>query len=256
MVLHQAPRAWYETLSTYLLDKGFQRGQINKTLFIKRVKGDILLVQVYVDDIILDPLRRVYYELCEALPSHTKFHHLMLWKRKSLETLKGQPKLGLWYHKDSPFDLETYTDSDYAGDSLDRKSTTGGLAMECLISERCFDILRLEWVENAKDESRLPLELQLLRVQGRHEHDMEPNFEFTALEEVYTTEKGVSTAEPVSTAGASVSTTSFSPKTRLKLMKKKGRGLLGYKKKQALSILKNGRTFKLELKLMKNLLRD
>ncbi|GKE15572.1 putative ribonuclease H-like domain-containing protein, partial [Tanacetum coccineum] len=50
--LHQAPRAWYETLSTYLLDNGFQRGQIDKTLFIKRVKGDILLVQVYVDDII------------------------------------------------------------------------------------------------------------------------------------------------------------------------------------------------------------
>ncbi|GJY80001.1 retrovirus-related pol polyprotein from transposon TNT 1-94, partial [Tanacetum coccineum] len=36
--LHQAPRAWYETLSTYLLDNGFQRGQIDKTLFIKRVK--------------------------------------------------------------------------------------------------------------------------------------------------------------------------------------------------------------------------
>ncbi|GJW56860.1 putative ribonuclease H-like domain-containing protein [Tanacetum coccineum] len=50
--LHQAPRAWYETLSTYLLDNGFQRGQIDKTLFIKRVKSDILLVQVYVDDII------------------------------------------------------------------------------------------------------------------------------------------------------------------------------------------------------------
>ncbi|GKC97246.1 retrovirus-related pol polyprotein from transposon TNT 1-94, partial [Tanacetum coccineum] len=42
--LHQAPRAWYETLSTYLLDNGFHRGQIDKTLFIKRVKGDILLV--------------------------------------------------------------------------------------------------------------------------------------------------------------------------------------------------------------------
>ncbi|GJY70999.1 putative ribonuclease H-like domain-containing protein [Tanacetum coccineum] len=51
--LHQAPRAWYETLSTYLLDNEFQRGKINKTLFIKRYKGDILLVQVYVDDIIL-----------------------------------------------------------------------------------------------------------------------------------------------------------------------------------------------------------
>ncbi|GJR65673.1 putative reverse transcriptase domain-containing protein [Tanacetum coccineum] len=48
--LHQAPRAWYETLSTYLLDNGFKRGQIDKTLIIKRVKGDILLVQVYVDD--------------------------------------------------------------------------------------------------------------------------------------------------------------------------------------------------------------
>ncbi|GJR46113.1 retrovirus-related pol polyprotein from transposon TNT 1-94 [Tanacetum coccineum] len=44
--LHQAPRAWYETLSTYLLDNGFQRGNIDKTLFIRRDKGDILLVQV------------------------------------------------------------------------------------------------------------------------------------------------------------------------------------------------------------------
>ncbi|GKA20374.1 putative ribonuclease H-like domain-containing protein [Tanacetum coccineum] len=44
--LHQAPRDWYETLSTYLLDNGFQIGQIDKTLFIKRVKGDILLVQI------------------------------------------------------------------------------------------------------------------------------------------------------------------------------------------------------------------
>ncbi|GJW44298.1 retrovirus-related pol polyprotein from transposon TNT 1-94 [Tanacetum coccineum] len=40
--LHQAPRAWYETFSTYLLDNGFQRGKIDKTLFIKRDKGDIL----------------------------------------------------------------------------------------------------------------------------------------------------------------------------------------------------------------------
>nr|GEU38660.1 hypothetical protein [Tanacetum cinerariifolium] len=40
--------------------------------------------------------------------------------------LKGQPKLGLWYPKDSPFDLVAYTDSDYARASLDTKSTTGG----------------------------------------------------------------------------------------------------------------------------------
>nr|GFD08261.1 retrovirus-related Pol polyprotein from transposon TNT 1-94 [Tanacetum cinerariifolium] len=40
--------------------------------------------------------------------------------------LKGQPKLGLWYPKVSSFDLEAYSDSDYAGANLDRKSTTGG----------------------------------------------------------------------------------------------------------------------------------
>nr|GEU79843.1 reverse transcriptase [Tanacetum cinerariifolium] len=58
--LHQAPRAWYETLSTYLLDNGFHKGKIDKTLFIKSYKGDILFVQVYVDDIILVQQRRSY----------------------------------------------------------------------------------------------------------------------------------------------------------------------------------------------------
>ncbi|GJR33662.1 putative ribonuclease H-like domain-containing protein [Tanacetum coccineum] len=56
--LHQAPRAWYETLSTYLLDNGFKRGKINKTLFIRKDKGDILLVQVYVDDIIFGSTKK------------------------------------------------------------------------------------------------------------------------------------------------------------------------------------------------------
>ncbi|GJV73698.1 hypothetical protein Tco_1493693 [Tanacetum coccineum] len=45
-----------------------------------------------------------------------------------------------------------------------------------------------------------------VEVQGRHEHDMESDFEFTTAEEIYTVEKEVSTAEPVSTAGVSVST--------------------------------------------------
>ncbi|GKC24648.1 putative ribonuclease H-like domain-containing protein [Tanacetum coccineum] len=44
--------------------------------------------------------------------------------------LKGQPKLGLWYLKDSHFDLVAYTNSDYAGASLDRKSTTGDCKQE------------------------------------------------------------------------------------------------------------------------------
>ncbi|GJU94601.1 putative ribonuclease H-like domain-containing protein, partial [Tanacetum coccineum] len=202
------------------------RGQIDKTLFIKRVKSDILLVQVYVDDIIFGSTKK---ELCTKFEKliHKKFQissmgeltfflglqvtqkddgifiskdkyvdeilkkfgfstmktastpmetlkpllkdenaedvgvHLYrsmigslmyltssrpnikfdvctcarfqvtpkvshLYAVKRIFTyLKGQPKLGLWYPKDSPFDLEAYTDSDYAGASLDNKSTTG-----------------------------------------------------------------------------------------------------------------------------------
>ncbi|GJR87360.1 ribonuclease H-like domain-containing protein [Tanacetum coccineum] len=52
MDLHQAPRAWYATLSTFLEKHGYKRGTIDKTLFIRRNKNDIMLVQVYVDDII------------------------------------------------------------------------------------------------------------------------------------------------------------------------------------------------------------
>ncbi|GKE49573.1 putative ribonuclease H-like domain-containing protein [Tanacetum coccineum] len=60
---------------------------------------------------------------CERLQVNPKSSHLHAVKR-IFRYLKGQPKLGLWYPKDSPFDLVAYTDSDYAGASLDRKSTT------------------------------------------------------------------------------------------------------------------------------------
>ncbi|GKB39753.1 putative ribonuclease H-like domain-containing protein, partial [Tanacetum coccineum] len=213
--LHQAPRAWYETLSTYLLDNGFYRGLIDKTLFIKRVKGDILLVQVYVDDIIFGSTKK---SLCtdfeqimhkrfqiSSMGELTFFLGLQVKQKKDgifisqdkyvgeilkkfsfssirtantpMETnkaltkdkdgedvdihlyrfqvqpkvshlnavkrifryLKGQPKLGLWYPKDSPFILETFSDSDYAGASLDRKSTIGGCQFlgSRLISWQC-----------------------------------------------------------------------------------------------------------------------
>ncbi|GKD36867.1 putative ribonuclease H-like domain-containing protein, partial [Tanacetum coccineum] len=68
--LHQAPKAWYETLSTYMLDNRFQRGTIDKTLFIKRLKGDILLVQVYVDAIIFGSTKK---ELCIAFSNQDKY---------------------------------------------------------------------------------------------------------------------------------------------------------------------------------------
>ncbi|GJS81911.1 putative ribonuclease H-like domain-containing protein [Tanacetum coccineum] len=175
--LHQSSRAWYETLSTYLLDNGFQRGKIENNLFIKRDEGDILLVQVYFDDIIFGSTKKSSCTEFEKM-MHKKFQmsfmgeltfflglqvkqkedgifisqdkymteilkkfgftmsrkQAHLWKPISLCSrikmvkiyLKGQLKLGLWYPKDSPFDLVAYTDSDYARASLDRKSTTGG----------------------------------------------------------------------------------------------------------------------------------
>nr|GEX48662.1 hypothetical protein [Tanacetum cinerariifolium] len=202
--LHQAPRAWYETLAKYLLDNRFCRGKIDQTLFIKRQKEDILLVQVYVDDIIFGSTKK---ELCTEfeVPMHDKVQMssmgelafflglqvkqksngifvsqdkyvdkiLRKFKYKDVKPastpkekallkdsngddvdvhlyrsiivkrifryLKGHPKLGLWYPKDTSFDLVVYTDSDYAGASLDGKSTSGGChVLGCrLISWQC-----------------------------------------------------------------------------------------------------------------------
>ncbi|GJT99450.1 uncharacterized mitochondrial protein-like protein [Tanacetum coccineum] len=75
---------------------------------------------------------------CVRYQVNPKVSHLHAVKRIFIY-LKGQPKLRLWYPKDSPFDLVAYTDSDYAGASLDRKSTTGGCQfLRCrLISWQC-----------------------------------------------------------------------------------------------------------------------
>ncbi|GJS64404.1 putative ribonuclease H-like domain-containing protein [Tanacetum coccineum] len=238
--LHQAPRAWYATLSTFLLKSGYRRGTIDKTLFIKKDKNDIMLVQVYVDDIIFGSTKKSWCDEFEALmksrfqmssmgeltfflglqvkqkedgifisqdkyvaeilkkfdfasvktastPIETqkplvkdeeatdvdvhlyrsmigslmyltasrpdimfavcacsrfqvtpKTSHLNAVKR-IFRYLKGKPKLGLWYPRVSSFDLEAYSDSDYAGANLDRKSTTGGCQFlgRRLISWQC-----------------------------------------------------------------------------------------------------------------------
>lgn len=59
--------------------------------------------------------------------------------KKIFKYIKGQPKLGLWYPKESPFVLEAYSDSDYAGANLDKKSTIGGCQFlgRRLISWQC-----------------------------------------------------------------------------------------------------------------------
>ena len=50
--LKQAPRAWYDRLSSFLLDHGYTRGKVDITLFTKCLNDNLLLVQIYVDDII------------------------------------------------------------------------------------------------------------------------------------------------------------------------------------------------------------
>ncbi|GJY93869.1 uncharacterized mitochondrial protein-like protein [Tanacetum coccineum] len=63
---------------------------------------------------------------CSRFQVTPKTSHLSAVKR-IFRYLKGKPKLGLWYPRVSSFDLESYSDSDYAGANLDRKSTTGGV---------------------------------------------------------------------------------------------------------------------------------
>nr|GEW14450.1 hypothetical protein [Tanacetum cinerariifolium] len=98
--------------------------------------------KVYVDDIIFRSTKKSLCDEFEALMHKRyqmssmeeltfflgiqvtqKLSHLHAVKR-IFRYLKGQPKLGLWYPRDSPFNLESYSDSDYAGANLDRKSIT------------------------------------------------------------------------------------------------------------------------------------
>nr|GEU49079.1 putative ribonuclease H-like domain-containing protein [Tanacetum cinerariifolium]GEU49151.1 putative ribonuclease H-like domain-containing protein [Tanacetum cinerariifolium] len=105
--LYQAPRAW---------------SMIGSLMYLTSSRPDIMFTVC----------------ACARYQVNPKVSHLHAMKR-ILRYLKGQPKLGLWYPKDSSFDLVAYTDSDYAGSSLDKKSTTRGFQfLRCrLISWQC-----------------------------------------------------------------------------------------------------------------------
>nr|GEW50026.1 copia protein [Tanacetum cinerariifolium] len=123
---------------------GYIRGIIDKTLFIKKDKDDIMLVQVYVDDIIFGFTKKSLCDDFEAL-MHKRFQMSSIGEPtfflglQIFRYLKGQPKLGLWYPKDFLFDLEAYSDSVYVGANLNRKSTTRGcqFLIRRLISCQC-----------------------------------------------------------------------------------------------------------------------
>ncbi|GKA70683.1 ribonuclease H-like domain-containing protein [Tanacetum coccineum] len=108
--LKQAPRAWYDELSNFLMSKGFTKGTIDPTLFMIRYGEDILLVKIYVDNIIFRPTEKHLKEV-----------------KRIFRYLKGTINIGLWYPKDSGFELTAFLDVDHAGCIDTRKSTSGGI---------------------------------------------------------------------------------------------------------------------------------
>ncbi|GJV92786.1 hypothetical protein Tco_1540599 [Tanacetum coccineum] len=86
----------------------------------------------------IEDILREKMELVQT-SSDTQKNHLHAVKR-IFRYLKGHPKLGLWYPKESPFDLVAYSDSDYGGASQDRKSTTGGYDNVADLLTKAFDV--------------------------------------------------------------------------------------------------------------------
>nr|GEX61815.1 hypothetical protein [Tanacetum cinerariifolium] len=160
--LHQASRAWYETLANYLLENGFQIGKIDQTLFIKRQKGDILLVQIYVDDIMFGATNK---DLCKSFEKLMKdkfqmssmgeltfFLGLQVKQKKDIIFISQDKyvaeilrKFGLTEGKSASTPIDTEKPLSKDPDDVDvdlhtyRKSTTGGCQfLGCrLISWKC-----------------------------------------------------------------------------------------------------------------------
>nr|GEW30259.1 hypothetical protein [Tanacetum cinerariifolium] len=123
--LHQAPRAWYDTLSKEfkaLMHDKFQMSAMGELTFflglqVLQKKDGIFLSQ---DKYIGDILKKFGYldVRHQVTPKECHLHDV----KRIFRYLKGHPKLGLWYPKESPFDLVAYSDNDYGGATQDRKT--------------------------------------------------------------------------------------------------------------------------------------
>nr|GEU70674.1 putative ribonuclease H-like domain-containing protein [Tanacetum cinerariifolium] len=150
--LHQAPRACYKTLSTYLLDNGFHRANTpmetsNPLLKDENAEDvDVHLYRSMIGSLMYLTSSRpdIMFAVCACARFQVtpKVSHLHAVKR-IFRYLKGQSKLGLWYPKDSPFDLEAYTNSDYAGQTRVANSTTKA---EYVVASNCCG--QLLWIQN------------------------------------------------------------------------------------------------------------
>ncbi|GJZ34225.1 retrovirus-related pol polyprotein from transposon TNT 1-94, partial [Tanacetum coccineum] len=119
--LKQAPRAWYDELSNFLVSNGFSKGSIDPTLFITKHGEDILLVQIYVDDIIFGSTNPKLSKRFGKL-MHSKFDMSMMGELKFF--------LGIQIHQipsDTGFELTAFSDLDHASYLDSCKSTYGGI---------------------------------------------------------------------------------------------------------------------------------
>ncbi|GJR13165.1 retrovirus-related pol polyprotein from transposon TNT 1-94 [Tanacetum coccineum] len=140
--LKQAPKAWYDELSMFLLQNHFFKGTIDPTLFIRLFDNDIL-----VSNYVLEILKKYGMESCDpvgtlmeikdkldldqngspvdATKAKPTEKHLKEVKR-IFSYLWGTVNMGLWYTKDSGFELTEFLDADDAGCTDTFKSTFGG----------------------------------------------------------------------------------------------------------------------------------
>ncbi|KAJ9553412.1 hypothetical protein OSB04_017457 [Centaurea solstitialis] len=136
----QAPRAWYETLSTYLISEGFTRGKIDSTLFVKTYKDHVFLAQIYVDDIIFGSTKAKLCKKFETLKQAQYKMSMMGELTYFLGLQVKQSEKGIFISQASRPDImyATCLCARYQADpkeshmkavkrcKIDRKSTTGG----------------------------------------------------------------------------------------------------------------------------------
>ncbi|GJU52408.1 retrovirus-related pol polyprotein from transposon TNT 1-94 [Tanacetum coccineum] len=142
--LKQAPKAWYDRLKSFLIKHEYSMGMVDNTLFTKKSQSDLIIVQIYVDDIIFGstfedakPIKTPMSTEIKLMKDDeansvdsTKYRenpkttHLEAVKR-IFRYIRGTMHLGLWYPKGTGIETIVYADSDHAGDYVDRKSTSG-----------------------------------------------------------------------------------------------------------------------------------